>query len=165
MKDSRLLIILMAVVLLLISWLFISKGENEENTQNLNETEISKEETQILLYFLNAEKTKLVGEYRYVNMEDIKNDMLKTIAVELIKGPTSAELKGVIKSSTKVNNITLEDSKLIIDFSKEFEEASDDENTKLQKIYSVVNTFTEIKEIEEVEIRIEGKTLTTKKRL
>lgn len=166
MKDSRLFTLLIVVIILLISWLMISKEEKDiegiNEKEKINEGQYSDEETQILLYFLDSEKIKLVEEYRYVNLEEIKSNMLKTIIEELIKGPNSKDLVASIPKETKVNSILKEENKVIVDFSKEFNNESVNE---LQKIYSVVNTLTEIKEIEEVEIRVDGEKMASEKRI
>ena len=98
-------------------------------------------------------------------MEDIKNNMEETIIKELLKGPENIELISAIPSSTKLNSITLDGNKIVIDFSKEFKEEVEDELKNLHKIYSVVNSLTEITEINEVEIKVEGETYTNKIRL
>ena len=166
MKDSRLFTLLIVVIILLISWLMISKEEKDiegiNEKEKINEGQYSDEETQILLYFLDSEKIKLVEEYRYVNLEEIKSNMLKTIIEELIKGPNSKDLVASIPKETKVNSILKEENKVIVDFSKEFNNESVNE---LQKIYSVVNTLTEIKEIAEVEIRVDGEKMASEKRI
>ena len=64
-------------------------------------------------------------------------------------------LKPVIPLKTKLNNITIEDKKVILDFSKEFRNVS----SKIEKreIEALVYSLTELKDIEEVEIKVEGK--------
>ena len=165
MKNSKLLVVLIIVIILLLAWLHFSKDEENNISNNSQEEQYSGDETQILLYFLDSEKVKLVEEYRYVSMESIKENMLKTILEELIKGPTATDLIAVIPTSTKINSIIQEGNKVIVDFSKEFNDGSGDSNEELQKIYSVVNSLTEVKEIEEVEIRVDGEVLTSKNRL
>ncbi len=64
-------------------------------------------------------------------------------------------LKPVIPLKTKLNNITIEDKKVILDFSKEFRNVS----SKIEKreIEALVYSLTELKDIEEVEIKVEGR--------
>ena len=166
MKNVKLFITLFVVILLLLAWLKISPTNIEKtNNEEITSGEYSDEETQILLYFLDADGKTLSKEYRYVSLTSIQKDMLKTIVEELLKGPKSNELLKAIPTETKLNSVTKDGNKAIVDFSAEFIAASDDEATKLQKIYSVVNTITEIKEITEVEIRINGDTIATKNRI
>lgn len=163
MKNTKLFIILLIVIILLILGI---KTKDEEGEKISSETEVfSGDETQILLYFSDNDKTKLMPEYRYVSMESIKDNMVKTIVEELIKGPTAADLLGTIPDTTKINSIEIDKNKVVVDFSNDYNLNSGDEDLKLHKIYSIVNSLTEIKEIEEVEIRVEGEFITTEKRI
>ncbi len=58
-----------------------------------------------------------------------------------------------------------ENGRIEIDFSKEYENTSGDELTELQKVYSVVNSLTELTEINEVLIKVDGRVITSKVRL
>ena len=166
MNKEKLLIVLIIIAVLLVVGIKIVANNNLENIdKTLDISEISGEETKVLLYFIKKDNKELASEYRYVNVSDIKNSMLETIMNELIKGPKSAELLNTIPEGTIVNDITQNGGKVVVDFSREFNQESDDESTKLQKIYSVVNTLTEIKEVEEVEILVEGESLGSKKRI
>ena len=166
MKNVKLMIALLVIILVLLAIIF--GGKNNSKTNNLNDSlsDFSGDEiTKILLYFYNPDKGELEQEYRTVSLSDIKNNMFETIINELLKGPASPELMSVIPQGTMVNEIKLEAGKLIIDFSEEYSSASDDQNIDLAKTTSIVNTLTEIKEIQEVEIRVNGVTVSNQKRL
>ena len=123
------------------------------------------EQTQILLYFLDSDEKELMPEYRYVSLERIKDNMYQTIIEELIKGPSTSEYKATIPKDTKINSINKDGNKVIVDLSKEYSQGVENSEEDLGKIYSIVNTLTEIKEIEEVEIKVDGKEITSKTRL
>ena len=160
MSKGKIMIILLVVIATIVGVIMIRNNEEEK------EIEIIKtQETKIVLYFSNPENGELTKEYRYVNIDDIKNDMPTTIINELLKGPDNMELDSAIPVETKLNSVSVENNKSIIDFSKEFAENSGDELKELHKIYSVVNSLTEITEINEVEIKIEGEIITNKVRL
>ena len=123
------------------------------------------EQTQILLYFLDSDEKELMPEYRYVSLERIKDNMYQTIIEELIKGPSTSEYKATVPKDTKINSINKDGNKVIVDLSKEYSQGVENSEEDLGKIYSIVNTLTEIKEIEEVEIKVDGKEITSKTRL
>lgn len=161
MKKGKIAIFLL---ILIISIVGIISSRNRNNSNEEVEY-IEKAETKIVLYFSDLEKGELVKEYRYVELDDIKNDIATTIINQLLKGPENQELVSVIPVDTKLNSILLEKEKIIVDFSEEFEKDSEDELRNLHKIYSVVNSLTEITEINEVEIKVNGKIITSKVRL
>lgn len=161
MNKSKIVIILLVAIIGIVSAIYFrNNGDKQEIVQNLEENE-----TKIVLYFSNLETGELVKEYRNVRLEDVKNNMEETIIKELLKGPKNVELVSAIPNGTKVNNIILEENKIIIDFSNEFKEEVEDELKNLHKIYSVVNSLTEITEINEVEIKVDGEIITNKVRL
>ncbi len=118
-----------------------------------------------MLYFLDSDEKELMPEYRYVSLERIKDNMYQTIIEELIKGPSTSEYKATVPKDTKINSINKDGNKVIVDLSKEYSQGVENSEEDLGKIYSIVNTLTEIKEIEEVEIKVDGKEITSKTRL
>ena len=161
MNKTKIIVLLIAIIIGIGALIYYRN--DEDSKEIVDNSEIN--ETKIVLYFSNLETGELVKEYRNVKLEDVKNNMEETIVKELLKGPENVELVSAIPSDTKINNIMLEDNKIIIDFSNEFKEEVDDELKNLHKIYSVVNSLTEITEINEVEIRVEDKIITNKVRL
>ena len=118
-----------------------------------------------MLYFLDSNGTELVPEYRYVPLESIKNDMYKTIVEELIKGSNNSDYISPIPKNTKINSIKCEGNKVILDLSSEYSQDGEKSEEQLGKVYSIVNSLTEIKEIEEVEIQVDGEKIVSKSRL
>ena len=161
MKKGKVIIVLLIIIIGIIGIIF---SRNEEVSNEIN-TNIESNETKIVLYFSNEKTGELEKEYRHVKFEEIKNNMEETIINELLKGPENGELSSAIPEDTKLNSLNIEESKIIIDFSKEFGINSEDELKNLHKIYSVVNSLTEITEINEVEIKVEGENFTNKVRL
>lgn len=124
---------------------------NELELQNDSGENFSK----VLLYFLNS-KNELVPEYRFVSLDDLKADMLKLIVTELLKGPRLEENKSALPDGVELISTEVRDNVASVNFSKEFIPQGEGEANRLAKISAVVNTLTEIKEIDTVEILIEG---------
>ena len=73
----------------------------------------------------------------------------------LIKGPQSSNLKKLIPEGTVVHNITINNSCAEINVSNEFLNYGDEKN-KLKIINSIVNTLTNLKEINSIKFLING---------
>lgn len=156
------IIAILILIIIGVTGLMVSKNTNNENNTEIIENELK---TKIVLYFSDLENGELKKEYRYVDMDNIKENLAGTIINELLKGPSTEELVSCIPNGTKVNFIKENGNKIEIDFTKEYKEELEDDMKNLHKIYSVVNSLTEITEINEVEIKVEGEIITNKIRL
>lgn len=153
MKKIKLLLL----VLLLAGCIFYTNIlDQKENVMNDNEQEYSgnKEETsKILLYFLDSDNN-LVPEYRFVSIDDLKNDIPKLIVNELLKGSTLGHNNAIPKGTSIISIETIDDI-VRVNFTKEFKNDNSDTNYNL-KIEALTKSLTEIKEINMVEILVEG---------
>lgn len=74
-----------------------------------------------------------------------------------MEGPKNEKLEKIIPEGTKVNKIEKKENTLWIDVSKEFiENQKNDIKAQSQAIYSIVNTMTQLNEIEAVKILVNG---------
>jgi germination protein M len=122
------------------------------------------------LYFANAESTKLKLEVRYIPLSDVKKtakgkseaaNLAGIIVKELIKGPgENSGLKTTIPKGTTLRTVSIKNSVATVDLSKEFvDKHPGGEMAARLTLYSVVNSLTELKEIEKVKFTIQGKTI------
>ena len=75
----------------------------------------------------------------------------------LIEGPKDEALEAVIPKNTKINSVELKNGVVELDLSKDFiKDVKGKENEEII-IYSIVNTLTELTEVNAVKIKIEGK--------
>ncbi len=162
--NKKILIIIIVVILVVIGvWLFFqNKGGQEENISEYSpQEEISDEQfrqTIVSIYFENKNTGELVPEGRLVDVKLLLNDPYKTLMGYLIEGPRNENLEKVIPEGTVVNNIELKKDILYIDLSKEFiENHKGGEEKESNTIYSIVNTMTELMEVNGVKILIDGK--------
>lgn len=125
------------------------------------EAEILSDKTPLLLYFPNEDFSKLKLEIRYIPMSEAKsvNRLAEIIVNELIKGPKVPGLKSSIPQETKLHSKIIIDGEVAtVDFSKEFRDNHPDGKAQeTMTIYSIVNSLTELKEINKVKFLIEGK--------
>ena len=97
-------------------------------------------------------------EARKIDAKELIKEPYKVLIELLINGPKSEKLVKLIPDGTKLNKIEIKNDCIYIDFSNEFINGQ-----KLGKeqeeliIKSIVNTVTELKEINSVKILIDGK--------
>ena len=129
--------------------------ENVENETVIEpEEEISEEQmrqTAITLYFEDKESMQLVTEEKKVDAKDLVDNPYLYIVNLLILGPNSENLQNPIPEGTKVNKAELNGDCVTVDLSKEFLNSSG-----TNAIYAVVNSLTELKEVNSVKLLIDG---------
>lgn len=119
------------------------------------EEENPKLETEITLYFSDDEALYLVPETRKVELD---NKLVEEVIVEeLINGPAIENHFYTIPKGTKMHSVKVEDNIAYVDFSKEFKKNHPGGSTgEIMTIYSVVNSLTELENIDKVVFLIEG---------
>ncbi len=146
------IVILAVIVVLNFSTEVVENVENETVIEP--EQEISEEQmrqTDITLYFEDKESHQLVKEERKVDAKELIDNPYLYVINLLINGPKDEKLQNSIPEGTKVNKIELKNDCAYVDLSKEFLNSSG-----MNPIYSIVNTLTELKEVNSVKILIDG---------
>lgn len=160
-KTMIIIIIILCVLALGFISIFFVKDKKEEVVEILPEEEISDEQlrqTMVSLYYENKETKKLMPEARLVDVKLLINEPYKLLIDLLMEEPKNSSLRTVIPRNVTVNKLELNSDVLYIDFSKEFIENHEGglENEK-NTIYSIVNTLTELTEINGIKILIDNK--------
>jgi len=144
--------------------------ENEEllpvSSIAIGETEAQnfKDKAQVHLYFASEDGSKLKLEIRYIPLADAKgstNSLATRIVDELISGPNSKSgLKATMpKDSKQVSKVSIDNTKGVatVNLSSEFvNNHPGGIDTERLTIYSIVNSLTELKEIQEVSFLVNG---------
>ncbi len=108
----------------------------------------------IRLYFASTDGTQLA--YEDVQVHYYKTSPLPKIVVEsLISGPISKNLNSTMSSDVKLLNVEVLDGVCYVDFNQRFLDRVNDQSFALN-VYSVVNSLTELEEIDKVQIKIDG---------
>ena len=162
---KRILIILLAIIIILLIGVLIfrkvvNKEENIETeiTPIEEVTEEQERQTMISLYYTNIETNTLMPEARRIDVKELLENPYKTLVELLIKEPKNEKLKTSIPEGTKVNNAVLKNDIVELDLSKEFIENQKGGIDEVSlSIYSIVNTLTELNEVNSVKILIDGK--------
>lgn len=114
-------------------------------------------ETHVLtLYFANEDRKALKTEKRIVDIEGGK-PLQQVVMEELMKGPKSDDLNKTIPEATKIIEIIVKDGICYVDLSDKFLQnplkGGLDEKLTL---YSIVNSLTELSDINQVQFLIQG---------
>lgn len=113
--------------------------------------------TGITLYFANNGKTKLVKEYRKININDT-HPVEQYIINELLKGPENKDNVKLLSSDTGVLSVETTDGTCYVNFKQDFiNKNTSSQNTEQLVIYSIVNSLTERDNITNVQFLIDGK--------
>lgn len=167
MKNKKILIIFMIILLIvLVGGYFGIKYVKEKSEQNTIEEYTPQEEitdeqyrqTIVTLYFPNKETKELTPEARLVDIKEIVNTPYEKLFNLLIEGPKSDKSEKILPDNTKVLKTYMEDDCVVLDLSEEFLKYNkEDKKVKENMTNSIVNTLTELTEVNKVKILINGK--------
>lgn len=163
MKNNKKIIILIIIVSLIflgiVSFCFI-KNNKDEVIEILPEEEISDEQlrqTMVSLYFVNEETLELMPEARLIDVKALIEKPYEQLINLLLEGPKNPSLKSAMPKDVKLNKVELRNDILYLDFSKEFIENHEGGLEKEKNtIYSIVNTLTELTEVNGIKILIDN---------
>ena len=117
------------------------------------------EEGVVLLYFGNADATKVVPEARQVEISEgiSQADYIKLLVEELIAGPDNPDLSRTIPQTVTVQEAYVLGPNAYVDFSEEMiSDHSRGAAGEAMTIYSIVTTLTELEGIEGVMMTVVG---------
>ena len=165
MKNKKIILIFtILLILVLIGGIFaiwfVKNKENNKVEEITPEEEISEEQlrqTIVTLYFVSNETNEIMPEARLIDIKEIIATPYEKLVNLLIEGPKNEKAKKVIPEGTTLLKTFLEQDVITLDFSKEFLNYNkEDEKEKENLINTIVNTLTELTEINGVKIKVEG---------
>ena len=113
-------------------------------------------EQDITLWFAGTDKRYLHSEIRMIVAHENEKTS-KYIIEELIKGPKSEDLVGVIPEGTRLLSLTLENSICYVNLSGEFvSNQSGSVTDQILAVSAIVDSLTELSNIKSVQILIDG---------
>ncbi len=166
MKNKKIgIIFFTAFIILLIGGFFaIRYVKNKEKEtvveEYVPEEEITEEQvrqTIVSLYFPNKETNELNPEARLIDIKEIMNNAQEKLISLLVEGPKNEKNKKVIPEGTKLNKSYFEGDCVVLDFSSEFLNYNkEEEKAKENLMDCIVNTLTELTEVNKVKILVNG---------
>lgn len=151
-------IILVVVCIILILGTIVILNIDIE-TEYVPESEIEDIElrkTIVTLYFNDNETNELAKETRLIDSKDLLKKPYEELVKMLIQGPENSNYGKTIPEGTKLLSASFENGCVVLNFSKEFLENSGSDIQKINSIYSIVNTLTELTEVNSVKFLIEN---------
>lgn len=152
----RITISSLALLILVITYLFPTKIDHQSYKQTLTYTEVQKGAIYLLDNQQYVSRVDMI-----INSTETIQKVKEIINILTIKSKESEYLPtnfySIIPAGTTINNITLEDKLLKVDFSKEFLNTSKENERKM--IESLIYSLTELPEIENIILFVDGSQL------
>lgn len=167
MKNQNIVIVfsILLIIILIGGYFGIKyvKQKKEENTiveEYTPQEEISEEQarqTIVSLYFQTKDTKELTPEARLIDIKEIINDPYDKLVNLLIEGPKNEKTERIIPENTRLIKCYMEDDCVTLDLSSEFlNYDKTDEKVKSNLINSIVNTLTQLTEVNRVKFLIDG---------
>lgn len=165
MKNSRIILmfLLIAAVIAVSGYFGIKYLKNKQLNTEVEaytpEEEITDEQmrrTMVSLYFYNNETGELSQESRLIDAVELLENPYGRLVELLIEGPKNDKLKTLMPDGVKLNSAVINDNCVTVDVSSEFLNHTEDKDLKTKMVKSIVNTLTELTEVEKVKFLIEG---------
>ena len=155
---KKIIIGVISLILVAIGTLiYFNVGIETEYTPEPEIEESEYRNTIVSLYFQNKDTKELQIETRLIDSKELLDNPYDKLITLLLEGANSENLESTIPSETTLIGTTLENDCLVVNLSKEFIERQEgDVIAKINSIYSIVNTVTELKEVCSVKILIDG---------
>lgn len=152
-------ITLIIAILTSISFYIFKQLSTIDFNEYVPQQEISDEQfrqTYVKLYFKGIDSNTLQCENRAIDSKELISNPYLTLVDLLIKGPNIEGLEALIPSETVINSASLNGDTVLLDLSSSFISSVSDVNIASNIVYSIVNTLTELTEVNCVKFLIDG---------
>lgn len=117
---------------------------------------IDKLRTDLTLYYTDDDRRYLIGQNLSINLAG-QSDIVAYLVEQLQTAPTGLGLVSPLPKNTKLLGSTIENGVCTLDFSSEFEtNAFSDSYAQRTTLLSLVNTLTQLENIDRVEFQLDG---------
>ncbi len=166
MKNKKIIIIfIILLVIIIVGGYYAIKYVKKQNEETLVEEYIPQEEisndqlrqTIVSLFFVSKDTNELVPEARLVDIKEIINNPYEKIVNLLIEGPKNEKNERIIPENTKLLKNYMEGDCLILDFSEDLLNYNKEKNGKENIQKSLLNSLTQLTEVNKIKILINGK--------
>jgi len=113
--------------------------------------------TVVNLYFLDIATGEVLQELRTIDSRELVHNPYERLIELLLGGPIDESRTAIIPENTILNSAELKGSIVHIDFSEDFvNEQNLGEEQEMRIIRSIVNTLTELIEVDGIKINVDG---------
>ena len=159
MNRKTLIIIIVLVMAIAITGILLWSNRSKNTEENViqPQEEITDEQMRtalVTLYYMNKETKELTPEGKMIDVKKLLTDPYETLINLLIEQPKNEKLQSAIPNGTKVLGAELKGDVVYLDLSNEFIENNSVEEKTI--INAIVNTLTELNEVNGVKILING---------
>ena len=160
MNRKTLIIIIVLVIAIAITGILLWSNRSKNTEENViqPQEEITDEQMRtalVTLYYMNKETKELTPEGKMIDVKKLLTDPYETLINLLIEQPKNEKLQSAIPNGTKVLGAELKGDVVYLDLSNEFIENNSVEEKTI--INAIVNTLTELNEVNGVKILINGR--------
>lgn len=163
MKKKIFIGVFLCIAVIGLGYMIVVNTVFNKNEEIINEyipeVEISDGElrkTLVKLYFIDNSGS-LKSEARLIDSKELLRNPYIALVGMLLEGPKDSGLMQAIPIGTKIIDAKLNRKCVTINLSKEFVDgAPEDAHQKLNMIYTIVNTLTELNEVTSVKFLIDG---------
>ncbi len=163
--NRKVFLTVIAILIIGIVGVTIYLLTNKDNVVSQNEIQPQEEvgddtmrQTIATLYYQNKETKELMPEGRMIDSKELLTDPYATLIGLLLEGPKNEKLQTVIPEGTRVVKAELKGDTVYLDLSKEFiDNHKGGQEAENMTIYAIVNTLTQLNEVNSVKILINGR--------
>ena len=157
-------IIAVVIILLLIgifTFIFYNREEEvaiiEEYTPQEEISEEQERQTIVSVYYNNKQTNTLMPEARLIDVKELNNNPYAVLINLAINEPKNDKLESAIPQGTNLINVEVKKEVAYVNLSQEFiNNSKGGAEAESKSIYAIVNTLTELNEINAVRILIAG---------
>lgn len=163
--NRKVFLTIMIILIIGIIGVTIYLLTNKDKSVSQNEIQPQEEvgdttmrQTIVTLYYQNKETKELMPEGRMVDSKTLLTDPYATLMGLLLEGPKNDKLQTVIPEGTRVLKAELKGDMVYLDLSKEFiDNHKGGQEAENMTVYAIVNTLTQLNEVNSVKILINGR--------
>ena len=133
---------------------YVGVMNKESFVENPGKQINSSAKTTLTLYFASSDGTYLVKETRTVHYSS-NISMDKLVLEQLMEGPKKSGLQGTIPTGTSIITISTVDGVCYVNLDSGFQNQNN-EITEQVVLYSIVNSLTELSDVDKVQLSING---------
>ena len=154
MNRKTLIIIIVLVIAIAITGILLWSNRSKNTEENVIQPQEEIRTALVTLYYMNKETKELTPEGKMIDVKKLLTDPYETLINLLIEQPKNEKLQSAIPNGTKVLGAELKGDVVYLDLSNEFIENNSVEEKTI--INAIVNTLTELNEVNGVKILING---------